>query len=423
MLKGFDVGGAGAVPGASVPDAIEPISDREAAEALDRAVGQVAMNLPLYGEKCQNHSSVAGVYPPCGNDQWTTGFWPGEIWLAWERSGDPEFRRAGERYVESFSDRIRLKIAVDHHDMGFLYSPSCVSAWKLTGNETARAAAILAARQLLARFQERGAFFQAWGPMGDPENYRFIIDCLMNLPLLYWASSETGEAAFADKADRHAATCLAHSFRFDHSTFHTFFMDRETGKGLRGETCQGFRADSAWARGQAWAIYGLALAYGRKPDPSALELFDGVTRYYLARLPDDLVPYWDLSFNPAAVRGQGPYGPDSSGEPRDSSSASIAACGLLEIADRLEEGATGSGGSPFADSCRETARRMLGSLSRRYATRAPGPGKGHLLHGTYSKKSPYNACTEEGVDESLAWGDYFYMEALTRLAVKWVPYW
>lgn len=417
--------GLGMAGGAKGPaGGIEPIGEKEAGAALDKAAEQVKLNLGMYAGRCQNHSSVKGVYPPCANDQWTTGFWPGEIWLAWERTGGAAFRAAGDAYAESFHDRIVRKVAVDHHDMGFLYSPSCVSAWKLTGNGRAREAAVLAARQLLTRFQERGGFFQAWGPMGQRENYRFIIDCLMNLPLLYWAGAETGDGEFAEKADRHAATCLAHSFRPDHSTFHTFFMDPETGLGVRGETCQGYRADSSWARGQAWAVYGLALTYGRKPDPSVLELFRGALSYYASRLPADLVPYWDLAFDPESVEGKGSYGPSASSEPRDSSSAAIVACGLLEMADALgRAGDIPAEHATFAEECALLARRMVGSLARRYGTGLPSPGKGLLLHGTYSKKSPFNTCTEEGVDESLAWGDYFYMEALTRLTRKWTPYW
>ncbi len=426
MTKGSDFPPASGGAGAS----IAPITDAEANAALDRATAQVALNLGRYAGRCQNHSSVGGIYPPCGNDQWTTGFWPGEIWLAWERTGDVAFRTAGEAYVESFYDRITRKVSVDHHDMGFLYTPCCVAPWKLSGDKRAREAAILAARQLLTRFQEAGGFFQAWGPMGERANYRFIIDCLMNLPLLYWASAETGDQGFAEKADLHAATCLAHSFRSDFSTFHTFFMDPENGEGVRGETCQGFRADSSWARGQAWAVYGLALTYRRTGKDSVLDLFKGVASYYLSRLPADLVPYWDLVFTADAVDGKGSYEPSASSEPRDSSSAAIVACGLLEMAEALDakgagslSGGTARDAADLGADCRLIARRMVASLARGYVAGEPAPGKGLLLHGTYSKKSPYNTCTEEGVDESLAWGDYFYMEALTRLTKKWAPYW
>ena len=110
--------------------------------------------------------------------------------------------------MDSFAYRIDHKIEVDHHDMGFLYSPSCVAAYKLVGSEKARDAAVKAADQLISRFQEKGQFIQAWGEMGAPENYRYIIDCLLNLPLLYWASETTGDAKYADIAHKHITTCL-----------------------------------------------------------------------------------------------------------------------------------------------------------------------------------------------------------------------
>lgn len=387
------------------PD-IQPITDAEAALALDRACAQVLRNLSAFTNRCQNHSSVRGFYPSCDNDQWTTGFWPGEIWLAFERTGRRELRDAGDSFVESFHARIKNRVAVDHHDMGFLYTPSCVSAWKLTKNPRAHEAALLAANQLIARFQEKGSFIQAWGKMSAPENYRYIIDCLLNLPLLYWATEETGSARFADVANRHTETCLANSFRADWSTYHTFFMDSETGKPDHGVTCQGYRDDSSWARGQAWAIYGLALSYRHTGKKGIVGVFKNVADYYLSRLPSDLVPYWDLVFG------------DGSNEPRDSSSAAIVSCGLLEMADLID-----ADNREEATAYRNAARRMLKSLVDGYSVNDPAVSNGQLLHGTYSKKSPYNTCTEEGVDECVAWGDYYYMEALTRVPGNWDVWW
>ena len=371
--------------------------------ALDTAAAQVRRNLPEFTYACQNHSSVNDVYPPCPNDQWTCGFWPGEIWLSYEHTGDPVFKYAGLIQAESFLRRIEDKVEVDHHDMGFLYTPSCVAAYKLTGDERARRAAVLAAEQLLTRFQPKGAFFQAWGAMGARENYRYIIDCLMNLPLLYWASQVTGDGKYRDAALRHTNTCLKYSVRGDGSTYHTYFLDPVTGEGDHGATCQGYRDDSSWARGQAWAVYGMALSYRHTGDTRCIDTFRRTARYFLKRLPDDLVPYWDLIFT------------DGSGEPRDSSSASIVACGLLEMAPFLPE--------EEATLCRDAARRMVKSLADCYAVRPGAPSNGLVLHGTYSKKSPYNTCTPEGVDECVSWGDYFYLEALTRLSRDWDPFW
>ena len=379
-----------------------PITLEEARAALARAVEQVRLNLPLYTENCQNHSSVNNLYPPCDNVQWTCGFWPGEIWLSYEHTGDPAFRDAGLTLAAGFGRRIREKIEVDHHDMGFLYTPACVAAYRLTGDQGARKSALLAAEQLLTRFQPKGKFFQAWGAMDEAENYRFIIDCLMNLPLLYWASEETGDSRYADTAKLHTATCLANSFRPDGSTYHTFYMNADGTPGY-GRTCQGYRDDSFWARGQAWGVYGSILSWRYTRDAAALDAFRKALDFYLTRLPEDLVPCWDMLFQP------------DSGEPRDSSSAAIVACGLLEAA-RVLPPVTG-------DACLGLACEMLGSLVRNYAVRSPVPGGGLLLHGTYSKKSPYNTCTPEGVDECTSWGDYFYLEALTRLCTNWNPYW
>ena len=378
------------------------LTKAQAEQALDTAASLVRRNLPLYTDHCQNHSSVHDIYPQCENNQWTCGFWPGEIWLSYERTGDEAFKKAALTLVDSFMYRIEHKIEVDHHDMGFLYSPSCVAAYKLTGSETGRKAAILAADQLCTRFQEKGEFFQAWGALGARDNYRYIIDCLLNVPLLYWASETTGDAHYADLAHKHVTTCLGNSIRADGSTYHTFFMNPDgTPKG--GRTCQGYKDDSFWARGQAWGVYGSAIGYTYTHDEKFLGVFRKALDFYLSRLPEDLVPCWDMLFAP------------ESGEPRDSSSAAIVACGLLEAAKYVDE--------TEAAQWRTLARQMLASLTANYAVKPGTLGSGQLLHGTYSKKSPYNTCTPEGVDECTSWGDYFYMEALTRLTKDWEMYW
>ena len=383
--------------------AVKPISDAQVSQALDIAVAQIRRNLPDFTYSMQNHSSVGNVYPAVANDQWTSGFWPGEIWLAYEHTGDKIFRYAAQIHVQSFLDRIERRVATDHHDMGFLYCPTCVAAWQLVGDEDGRKAAILAADQLIERYQPVGRFIQAWGEMGAADNYRYIIDCLLNLPLLYWASRETGDEKYCDIARIHAETTLAHSIRSDGSTYHTFFMDPVTGGPVRGATQQGYRDDSDWARGQAWAIYGMALSCRHDPKPEYRETFSRVLDFFLTRLPADMVPYWDMIFG------------DGDDEPRDSSSASIVACGLLEMADIV--------GGDEAAGYRDLARRFIKSLADHYAVKEPSVSNGLVLHGTYSKKTPFNNCTPEGVDECVSWGDYYYLEALVRLSRNWSSYW
>lgn len=379
------------------------LTEEQVKEALNESVAMIRRNLETYTYHFQDAASTNGIYKPIENTYWTTGFWTGEIWLAYEYTNDPVFKYAAMIQVESFLDRIVKKIEVDHHDMGFLYSLSCVAAYKLTGDERAKRAAILAADQLITRFRVPGNFLQAWGSLDDPKNYRLIIDCLLNLPLLYWASEVTGDVKYEEIALKHIKTALDNVIRDDNSTHHTFYFDPTTGAPLYGETCQGYDNTSAWARGQAWGIYGAALSYRYTKNEEYIETFRKVSTFFLEHCPSDQVPYWDLVFS------------DGSREPKDSSSAAIAVCGFLEMAKYLDEDES----VKYID----MAHTMMNSLIQNYTVKDPNQANGLLLHGTYSKKSPFNTCTEYGVDECTSWGDYFYMEALTRMYKDWNLYW
>lgn len=371
--------------------------------ALDTVCGLLHNNLADFTDSFQSSNSVHNFYEKSANVEWTTGFCTGEYWLAWEHTRDDAFKQAALRQVDSFLQRIEKKIDVDNHDMGFLYVPSCVAAYKLTGSETAKKAALLAADQLCSRFQEKGQFLQAWGPLGAKENYRLIIDCLLNVPLLYWASEVTGSPRYREIALAHTATSMANLVRPDHSTYHTYFFDPETGAPVRGSTQQGYRDGSAWARGQAWGVYGMALAYAYTGNTKCIELFREVTDYFIARLPEDGIPYWDLTF----IDGD---------EPRDSSAAAIAACGMLAMIPYLEE--------KEATHYRAVAQKLAAALVEHCAVRDAADSNGLLLHGVYAKNSPYNPIpADRGVDECNTWGDYFYMELLTRLTTDWKMYW
>ncbi len=385
------------------------ITGEEVENALRFGAEQVVRNLTDFTYKFQKAYSEGGFYRPIDNNYWTTGFWTGEIWLSYEYmkgKDNPlaeQLRKAGEIQIDSFLERIEQKIEVDHHDMGFLYSPSCVAGYKLIGSTKGREAAIRAADQLITRYHPVGEFIQAWGPMDAPENYRLIIDCLLNLPLLYWASEETGDTKYRDIAEKHIHTAIANVIREDYSTWHTFFFDMKTRAPDHGATCQGYRDDSAWARGQAWGIYGCALAYKYTKRKEYIDIFKHVSQYYLEHLPKDMVPFWDLEFT------------DGDDQPRDSSSASIAACGMLEMIKSM--------GEEDAAVYRRYAKQMMKSLYDTYAVKDADLSNGLVLHSTYSNHSPYNTCNHYGVDECNSWGDYFYMEALTRLHKDWKLYW
>lgn len=378
------------------------ITDKELNDAILFCSTQDKGLLKEFTYKFKKAYSVNQFYEATDNTDWTEGFWTGELWLNYEHTLDEAFKEAASIQIDNFLERIVNKINVDHHDMGFLYSLSCVAGYKLTANEKGKEAAILAAKQLISRYHEVGEYIQAWGSMNSPENCRLIIDCLLNLPLLYWASEVTGDESYANIAKKHIHTSLNNVIREDYSTWHTFFFHPESGLPSHGATCQGYKDGSAWARGQAWGIYGIALSYRYTKEESYIPIFKEVSNYFLNHLPDDLVPYWDLSF----IEGD---------EPRDSSSAAIAVCGMLEMAKYLNEE-----DSKFY---KEIAMKILKSLYDNYAVKDVTESNGLLLHGTYSNRSPYNTCNHYGVDECNTWGDYFYLEALTRLKKDWKLYW
>lgn len=379
------------------------LSEQETKKALECALRQTESCLDGFSSQFKFIYSVNGFYAPAPNEQWTNGFWTGELWLAYENSSDNRFREAALKQVDSFLNRIETENQTDTHDLGFLYSLSCVAGFKLTGSQTAKKAALMAADKLKARFHEKGRFIQAWGALDNRDNYRLIIDCLLNLPLLYWAAGETGLPGYAHTARAHLDTALSVLIRPDFSTYHTYYFDPDTGKPLKGVTHQGYSAASAWARGQAWGIYGLALSYRYTKNQKYLEDFYHVTDYFLTHLPDNLIPYWDFIFR------------EGSGEPWDSSASAIAVCGILEMCRFLPETAA----APYVGA----ARRMLKALTEHCAVTSPARSNGQLLHGVYGKRTPYNDCIDHGIDECNLWGDYYYVEALTRMTRDWKPYW
>ncbi|MBR5505096.1 MAG: glycoside hydrolase family 88 protein, partial [Clostridia bacterium] len=279
-------------------------------EVLEKALSDALIKIDKLWDDVHgnfaSHASTNNVYEEVENDcGWNGGFFTGMLWLAYEATGDEKYKERALSHIPSFYKRIDDKVGVNHHDMGFLYVPSCVAAYKFTENIEAKNAAIKAADHLLTRYIEKGGYIQAWGNVG--EQARLIIDCMNNIPLLFWASEETGDNNYYEKAYNHAVTTINNIVREDASTHHTFFFNPD-GMPDRGKTAQGASDNSCWARGQAWIVSGLPLAYRYTQEKTMPELFEKVANYYINRLPEDFVPYWDLSFT------------DGSGEEKDSSS-------------------------------------------------------------------------------------------------------
>ncbi len=369
------------------------IDVRSTPAAVAAALRTIDTNITRFGDRYPADTTAAGRYPfRAGNQGWTTSFWPGMLWLAHDLTGDPAYRYAAGEHVRSFAGRVVDAHDIDTHDLGFLYTLSCVLPWRRTGDRAARDAALAAAGHLLTRVLEPAGIIQAWGDMTDPrQRGRTIIDSLMNTPLLFWAGAETGDPRYADVARRHCAQLRDHILRPDDTTYHTFYWDPVTGEPLRGETEQGSADESCWARGQAWGIYGFALNARHTGDESLRAAARRCADYFLAHLPGDGVAFWDLVFS------------DGSGEERDSSAAAIAVCGLLEL-----------GGDRY----RAAAAGILASLIDHYSTAHDPSSDALLLHGVYDKPKGV------GVDEGTLWGDYFYLEALTRMTrPDWTPPW
>ncbi|MCP1428159.1 unsaturated chondroitin disaccharide hydrolase [Microbacterium foliorum] len=397
----------------SSPPATTPVAVPDVQAALAAALQTVRRNIDDWGDSYPGDTTHDGRYArrsagdgiaAGGNHGWTTSFWPGMQWLSWEISGDEAFRSAAQSHAADFSERVRGGIDLDTHDLGFLYSLGSLTASRMASDpairDDARDAALLAADHLMARFLEPAGIIQAWGDLSDPAQAgRTIIDSLMNMPLLTWAAEQTGEPRYSDAVRRHIAQLQAHILRPDDTTFHTFYWDVETGLPLRGATEQGAFHDSCWARGQAWGIYGFAINSRATGDPLLRDAAWRCAGYFLSHLPDDDVPYWDLVYQ------------DGSTEPRDSSAAAIAACGLLELA-RLEDDPERAGAATAA------AHRLVSALIAHCAPKNSTDSDALILRGVYDL--PKNV----GVNEGTLWGDYFYLEALVRIAhPEWVTYW
>ncbi|GEK36663.1 glycoside hydrolase family 88 protein [Enterococcus thailandicus] len=369
-------------------------------EEIEFAVNKVRENLKTFQETVPPAASEGLVYPEEENIDWTASFWVGMLFLAKELTNSTEFDATIEKQMASFKHRLENKIELETHDIGFLYSLSAVADYQVNKHETSKKLAIQAADLLMERYSPTAQIIQAWGNLNDPaQRGRMIIDCLMNLPLLYFASEQTGDESYKKAAYAHAKQTQKYIVRPNNTTFHTYYFDVKTGEPIEGKTQQGYSDDSCWARGQAWGIYGFTLSYNHTGDYQFLETAKAVADYFISQLPKDQVAYWDLLFN------------DGSGQERDSSAAAIAVCGLLELAKQL----------PLSDPKHEeyeaVAIKIMQALAQKYTSKKSEHSNGLLLEGVYDKNS------NKGVNECMIWGDYYYLEALTRLTKSWYSVW
>jgi len=313
---------------------------------------------------------------------WCDGFLPGIMWILCAR-GDETWRAPAEHYSKRLAPR---QFDRDVHDLGFLFM-STYGRWYALAHEPALNAVLTqAGRTMALRFQEKGSYLRSF----VAENSLFI-DIMMNVGIIFYAARQTGDRELFDIAMRHCLTTRRVLVRGDGSTAHEGLFDTETGEFLRQTTHQGYRGDSCWSRGLAWAIYGFGTAYGYTRDPRFLRTAETCAAFYLANTPADGVALWDFD------------APPESRNLLDTSAAAIASSGLFQLG-------TLSGEPSKRAYYDEMANRILTSLCAHHSAEGDPAWEGILKGGVYHLHKGL------GVNESVMWGEYFFVEALDRAA-------
>lgn len=320
---------------------------------------------------------------------WTGGFWGGLLWLAYRVSGEKQlFELACE--IEQKQDLAIQQFTKLHHDVGFMWLPTAVFHHRITGCEESKIRGLKAAAILASRFHPEGNYLRAWNEEQRANSSGLtIVDSLMNVPLLYWASNVTGDPGFRQIAKAHTDTILKKFVRKDFTVPHMMEFDSETGHIIGPVQGQGKSVDSVWSRGQAWAIYGFAAGYRETGDEVYLETACQIAKRFYESLPEDKIPWWDFCSE------------EKDQYAKDSSAACIAASGMLEIAGLLKEKEDGK-------LYREWAKEILKNLIIGYAC-FDDKTQGIIKYGTV------NYTRRRFVNTSIIYGDFYFIEALGKL--------
>jgi unsaturated chondroitin disaccharide hydrolase len=353
-------------------------------EIMKRLETKVDRMIEQIGSKTPHVAGANGKYDDIGTDWWTTGFWPGILWVMYDMTGKEHYKEAAWHWDVTLEEWFVKPTEEFHHDVGFQFLSTAVIKHKITGDKDGFRRGIEAANFLVSRFNLAGSFIRAWN--GDKYGWS-IIDSMLNVSLLFWASEATGDPRYKQIAIRHAETTMKYGVREDGSSNHILSFDPDTGEYIESFGGQGLAPDSTWSRGNSWALHGFANTYRHTGDARFLNTAKRIAHYFIAALPEDRIPYWD--FRLESLEGMS----------RDSSAAAIAASGLLEIADAVPAGEK----RMYADA----AERILKSLTENYATWDRPEHEAILLHGTGSGTT--------NIDVSLIYGDYYYVEAIAKL--------
>jgi unsaturated chondroitin disaccharide hydrolase len=316
---------------------------------------------------------------------WTSGFFPGELWYLYEYSHDNKWKIKADSFTRLIE---KEKLNAGTHDMGFKVYCSFGNAYRLTKDPYYKDVIIQSARTLITRFRTSTGVIRSWDHHKEKWQFPVIIDNMMNLELLFAATKLTGDSSFYRIAVTHANTTMKNHFRPNYSTYHVVDYDTVSGKVISKMTHQGYADESEWARGQAWALYGYTLCYRETKDPRYLQQAEQVAAYLLNNptMPADAIPYWDFK------------DPGIPNVPRDASAAAVIASGLFELSNYSKQ----------AKQYRAFADKIMTSLTKSYRSPA-GDNKGFILiHSTGNK--PANS----EIDTPINYADYYYLEALLR---------
>ena len=315
---------------------------------------------------------------------WTSGFFPGILWYMHEMTGRGSFAQEAKRWTEGLTP---LQWYSGSHDVGFMVFCSFGNGYRLTKTESYKTVILQTASTLATRFNPTVGCIKSWD--NRKWAYPVIIDNMMNLELLFWASQNGGTRQMYDIAVRHAETTMRNHFRPDGSTYHVLNYDSTNGSVVWKGTHQGYADGSCWSRGQAWAMYGFTMTYRFTRDPRFLQTAQRAADYFLDHLPPDHVPYWD--FNAPGI-------PD---EPRDVSAGAIAASALLELSRFMNE-------QPAKEQYFRAAVSILEALSVQPYFRESEASAGILKYAVGNRPGGSE------IDVSLIYGDYYFIEALIR---------
>lgn len=363
------------------------------ARVFERAAAQVKVMDTVLEEIAQQQPGVP-VYPRSINKDgsfwsshykwWCSGFYPGTAWYVYEYTLDESVRDIALKYQAGLEP---LRFRTDDHDIGFQLMCSYGNCLRITGDKSCEPVIIDGANSLASRFDPEVGCTRSWN--FGKWSFPVIVDNMMNMELLLKATELGGDASLKDVALSHARTTMKNHFREDFSSYHLVDYNPETGEVVGKQTVQGYADDSAWARGQAWALYGYPMIYRFTKEQDILDHAVAIAEYLLPRLPEDAVPYWDYD------------SPEIPNDVRDASSAAIMASGLIELSKYVD--------AEKSARYLAAAEKMLRALASDEYLVPEGEDYGFILrHSTGNKNK------DSEVDVPLTYADYYFLEALMR---------